>query len=62
MLERIKGWFGRTAGSVEEAVEGASPVATPPPGTDTLDDDSERETSTNAQTEGAAGQPWPGNN
>jgi hypothetical protein len=61
MLERIKSWFGRTAGSVEEAVEGGRPDATPPPGADTFDDDGERETSTNAQTEGAAGQPWPGN-
>jgi hypothetical protein len=62
MLERIKRWFGHTAGSVEEAVEGGSPVSTPAPGTDTFDDDGERETSTNAQAEGAAGQPWPGNN
>jgi hypothetical protein len=60
-LERIKGWFRRTAGSVEEAVEGGSPVATPAPGTDSLEGDSDRETSTNAQTEGAAGQPWSGN-
>jgi len=60
--ERIKGWLRRTAGSVEGAVEGGVPVATPPPGADPLDEgDDQRETSTNAQTEGAAGQPWPGN-
>jgi len=58
---RITLWFRRTAGSAEEAVEG-SPVATAPPGAtaDGLSDD-ERETSTDAQTEGAAGEPWPGN-
>jgi hypothetical protein len=56
-LERIKRWFGRTAGSVETEVEGGSPAATPPPGTS----DAERETSTNAQMEGAADEPWPGN-
>jgi len=52
----------RTAGSVEETVEGGSPVATPAPGTNTdRIGDGERETSTNAQTEGAADQPWSGN-
>jgi len=62
ILEQVKRWFGRTAGSVESTVEGQSPAATPSAGVNpggTGDD--ERETSTNAQTEGAAGQPWPGN-
>jgi hypothetical protein len=60
-LERIKQWFRRTAASTEDAVEGESPVATPPPGAD-LGADLDRETSTNAQMEGAADEPWPGNN
>jgi hypothetical protein len=60
-LDWIKRWFRRTAGSGEEAVEG-SPVATPPPGANPAGmRDVERETSTNAQTEGAADEPWPGN-
>jgi hypothetical protein len=60
-LERIKQLFRRTAGSAEEAVE-SSPVTMPPPGADPdgISGD-ERETSTNAQTEGAADEPWPGN-
>jgi hypothetical protein len=60
--ERIKRWFHRAVGSVEDAVQGESPAATPPPGANQggMGDD-ERETSTNAQTEGAANEPWPGN-
>jgi len=61
-LERIKRWFRRSLGSVEDAVEGGSPAATPPPGGNPVGmGDNERETSTNAQTEGAADEPWPGN-
>jgi hypothetical protein len=61
-LERIKRWFRRAAGSAEEAVEGGSPVATPPPGANPARlGDVEQETSTNAQMEGAADEPWPGN-
>jgi hypothetical protein len=56
-LETIKGWFRRAETSVEDAVESGAAVATPPPGTP---GDSDRETSTNAQVEGAVGQPWPG--
>jgi hypothetical protein len=60
-LERIKEWFRRTTGSVENTVEGGEPTATPPPGSDPDGlGESERETSTNAQTEGASDQPWPG--
>jgi len=59
-FERFKRWFHRTAGSAEDAAEGASPVATPPPGAN-LVGDVEQETSTNAQVEGAADEPWPGN-
>jgi hypothetical protein len=49
-------------GSAEESVEGGSPVATPPPGSESAGmGDNERETSTNAQTGEAADEPWPGN-
>lgn len=58
IVERIKGWLGRTAETVEDVVDEATPAATPPAGVGP--GDSERETSTNAQMEGAAGQPWPG--
>ena len=63
-LERIKRWFRREAGSAEDVVEGAAPVATPPVGVDLDSIGSgrvERETSTNAQTEGAVDEPWSGN-
>jgi len=61
-LERIKQWFQRMVGAAEETVEGGSPVATPPPVAESIGTGAvERETSTNAQTEGAAGEPWPGN-
>jgi hypothetical protein len=55
-LDRIKSWFRRSIGSAEDEAEG-SRVTTPPPGAR----DAERETSTNAQMEGAADEPWPGN-
>jgi hypothetical protein len=57
-FERIKGWFRRTEKSVEDVVESGAAIATPPPG---APGDSDRETSTNAQTEGAVGEPWPSN-
>lgn len=63
-LERIKRWFRGETVSAEDVVEGATPVATPPPGAEsdsTESGDVERETSTDAQTEGAADEPWPGN-
>jgi hypothetical protein len=56
-LDKLKGWFRRETASAEEIAEGGEPVATPPPGA-AAGGDPERETSTNAQTEGAAGQPW----
>jgi hypothetical protein len=61
-LERIKGWFGRLVGSAEDRAGEGTPDATPAPGSGPsgLDDD-ERETSTNAQMEGAEDEPWPGN-
>ena len=59
-FERFKRWFRRTASSAEDAAEGASPVATPPLDANPVGGD-EQETSTNAQMEGAADEPWPGN-
>ena len=57
-LDTIRKWFRRTERTVASGAEGAEPVATPPHGGLGVD---ERETSTNAQTEGASGQHWPGN-
>lgn len=57
-LERLKGLFRRAATSVEEVADGEEPVATPASG---ADGDADRETSTNAQVEGAADEPWSGN-
>jgi hypothetical protein len=53
-LDRIKAWFRGAADAVEEEADGEEPVATPG-GADDV------ETSTNAQVEGAAGEPYPGN-
>ncbi len=59
-LDGIKHWFRRISGSVEAEAEGEEPVATPPSGASPdAPDETERETSTNAQAEGAADQPWP---
>lgn len=61
-LEKVKGLFRRAATPVEEIEEGGEPTATPPPGaTSGRPGDPDRETSTNAQVEGAAGEPWSGN-
>jgi hypothetical protein len=51
-LDKIKAWFGRTEAAVEDEAHGARPVATTP-------GDPDRETSTNAQMEGAVGEPYP---
>lgn len=56
VLQTIRRWLGQTAEPVEEKADGGSPVATPPPG---AAGDTDRETSTNAQVEGAVGQPYP---
>jgi hypothetical protein len=58
----IKRWFRRATSSLEEVAEGEVAVATPPLGATSSEmGDLDRETSTNAQAEGAADQPWPGN-
>jgi hypothetical protein len=50
-------------GAAEDEAGGGTPVATPPPGARSAEaGDAERETSTNAQLEGAADEPWSGNN
>ena len=56
MLEAIRKWFRRTEEAVEREAEGGEPVATPPIGEP---GDRDRETSTNAQMEGASDEPWP---
>jgi hypothetical protein len=58
-LDRIKQLFRRATTAAEEVAEGGEPDATPAPGSGS--DDPDRETSTNAQVEGAADQPWSGN-
>jgi hypothetical protein len=55
MIDKIKSWFGKEENRVEYVVGGGEPVTVPPGGED------ERETSTNAQSQGAAEEPWPGN-
>ena len=61
-LRKIRGLLRRAATSVEEIAEGGEPVATPPRGaTSGRLGDPDRETSTNAQVEGAADEPWGGN-
>ena len=59
---KIRRWFRGAERSVEKVVDGEVAVATPPPGAASSElGDTDRETSSNAQTEGAADQPWPGN-
>jgi hypothetical protein len=58
-LDKIKSWFRRAGDSAKEVAEGEQPVATPPPGSPSSRlGDADRETSTNAQMEGAADEPW----
>jgi hypothetical protein len=51
IVDKLRGLFGRA----EDIAEGGEPVTTPAPGTG---EDPDRETSTNAQLEGAAGEPY----
>lgn len=61
-LETLKRWLRREATSAEATAEGGTAIATPPPGAASArTGDPERETSTNAQMEGAADEPWGGN-
>lgn len=52
---KIKSLFRRAATSVEEVAKGEEPASTPAAFSE---GDPDRETSTNEQVEGAAGQPW----
>lgn len=52
----------KAATSIERIASGAAPAATPPLGASSTGfGDSDRETSTNAQMQGAADEPWGGN-
>ncbi len=55
---RIRQWLAREGREVRAEAEGEEPVATPPSGGFGVP---ERETSTNAQMQGASDEPWPGN-
>ena len=56
-FEKLKAWFRGATKSVEDEAHGLEPVATPPPGARSHGD-RDRETSTNAQVEGAVGEPY----
>jgi hypothetical protein len=61
-LRRAERMLRRTATSLEEIAEGGEPTATPPrDAAASRLGDPDRETSTNAQMEGAADEPWSGN-
>ena len=61
-FEEIKRWLRRAVSSAEDEAGGGTPVATPPPGAPSTElGDADRETSTNAEMEGSADQPWSGN-
>ena len=51
-LEKIRAWFRQAGKPVEEVVEGEEPATISPFG------DLEREGSTNAQVQGAVGEPY----
>ena len=53
MLDAIRQWLRRTTTEVEETAEGGLPATRVEGGVET-------ETSTNAQVEGASGEPYPG--
>jgi hypothetical protein len=55
-LDRIKQWFRKEGDEAETVAKGGEPDATPPDGGN---GEPERETSTNAQTQGASDEPWP---
>ena len=55
ILDTIKHWFRTSADEVEAVAQGGEPDATPP---DSSFGEPERETSTNAQMQGASDEPW----
>ena len=61
-LDSITRWLRRARGAAEDEAGGGTPVATPPAGAPSTESgDAERETSTNAQLEGAVDEPWSSN-
>jgi hypothetical protein len=54
----FKRWLGTSAHEIEAEADGMEPTATPPTGSP---GEGDRETSTNAQVQGAQDEPWPGN-
>jgi hypothetical protein len=54
-LDRIKQWFRKAGNEAETVAKGGEPDATPPSGGF---GEPERETSTNAQMQGASDEPW----
>ena len=60
-LDSITRWFRRARTAAEDEAKGGTPVATPPQGAPSSELDDDRETSTNAQPEGAADEPYSGN-
>jgi hypothetical protein len=54
VLDRIRRWFRRAGDEAEDMAHGATPVAIPPQDSS---GQPERETSTNAQTQGASDEP-----
>ena len=62
VLEKVQSTVRSAVAAIEEISKGGMPAATPPPG-DAAGRfaDFDRETSTNAQAEGAADEPWGGN-
>ena len=61
-LKSANGLVRKAAASIERIAAGSAPAAMPPSGAISARlGDSERETSTNAQMQGAADEPWGGN-
>lgn len=58
VLAAINQWFRRTGREVEDVAGSVEPDANPAAGSL---GDPDRETSTNAQVQGASDEPWPGN-
>ena len=54
-LDRIKQWFRKAEDDAETVAKGGEPDATPP---SRGFGEPDRETSTNAQTQGASDEPW----
>jgi hypothetical protein len=65
VLDTIRRWFRGDASEARAEAAGDRPVTIESPGVESdapVPGAVERETSTNAQVEGASDEPWPGNN